>query len=101
MCWRFADAHNMLTLLRIVSCHIVLQSVSYMLCAVLMCCVLCSCAVYCAKQRHNRYAERQVKRQMSSKRVKLPSSWEAELAKHPAGSDKKTDVSVWERKRVY
>lgn len=38
------------------------------------------------------YADRQVKRQMSSKRVKLPSSWEAEFAKHPTDSQQEPHV---------
>jgi hypothetical protein len=52
--------------------------------------LLC-CDVLCFAARHPpplcRYAERQVQRQLSSKRVKLPATWQAEFAKHPADSN--------------
>jgi hypothetical protein len=47
-----------------------------------------------------RYAERQVQRQLSSQRVKLPSSWEREFAKHANDGSREPQVGVTQWLRV-
>lgn len=68
-------------------------------CCVVLCALRAPCrALPCLAVLRCSYAERQVQRQLSSKRVKLPDSWQAELAKYP---DSKPTAKVRQSRRQW